>query len=99
MLEGGNGANKGKITTDIIEIHGGSDFAEYFDVNDDDRNEIIPGLVVCIDENNDGKLKLSQQKYDRKVIGVISGANGVDAGMVMGQKGSIAFGDHAVALI
>jgi hypothetical protein len=98
ILEGNSGGNKGKITTDIIEIKGGSDFAEYFDVNEE--NELIlPGMVVCIDEQNEGELTLSQHKYDRKVIGVISGANGIDAGMVMGQKGTMAFGDFPVSLI
>lgn len=98
LFDGGLANGKGKITTDIIEIKGGSDFAEYFEINEN-TEKIKPGLVVCIDQNNSGELKLSQQKYDRKVIGVISGANGVDAGMVMGQKGTVAFGDHAVALI
>jgi len=88
----------GKITTDIIEIKGGSDFAEYFEVNDK-KDLILPGMVVCIDEENEGELVLSQNKYDRKVIGVISGANGIDAGMVMGQNGTVAFGDYPVSLI
>jgi hypothetical protein len=91
-------SGKGKITTDIIEIKGGSDFAEYFEVNDK-KELILPGMVVCIDEMNEGELVLSQIKYDRKVIGVISGANGIDAGMVMGQNGTVAFGDYPVSLI
>lgn len=94
----GSDSGKGKITTDIIEIKGGSDFAEYFEVNDK-KELILPGMVVCIDEENEGELVLSQYKYDRKVIGVISGAKGIDAGMVMGQHGTMAFGDYPVSLI
>ena len=35
---------------------------------------------------------------DGGALGVISGAGGVNPGMLMGQKGSIADGDHPVAL-
>jgi hypothetical protein len=55
-------------------------------------------MVVCIDPDRPGKLVVSHRPYDRTVAGVISGAGGVVAGMRMGQKGSVADGDHPVAL-
>ncbi len=42
-----------------------------------------PGMVVVIDPANPGRLKLASTPYDRKVAGVISGANGLKPGMVM----------------
>jgi hypothetical protein len=38
------------------------------------------------------------EAYDKKVAGIISGANGVKPGLMMGQDNSIASGDHPVAL-
>ena len=42
-----------------------------------------PGSVVVIDPSSPGELKLSTSAYDRKVAGVISGANGLNPGMIM----------------
>lgn len=44
---------------------------------------ILPGMVVVIDPDRPGQLTLAMTAYDRKVAGVISGANGVQPGMVM----------------
>ena len=41
---------------------------------------------------------VSQEPYDRKVAGVISGAGGVSPGMLMGQSGTVASGSQPVAL-
>jgi hypothetical protein len=43
--------------------------------------------VVVIDEANPGHLKLSDQPYDARVAGVISGANGIHPGIQMQQQG------------
>jgi hypothetical protein len=40
----------------------------------------------------------SRQAYDRRVAGIISGAGGIQTGMLMGQEGSKADGAHPVAL-
>ena len=53
---------------------------------------------MAIDPNNPGELMLTDVDYDRRVAGVISGAGGVRPGMLMGQEGSVADGDHPVAL-
>ena len=86
-----------RITTDELEIMGGSDLAEHFDVEDDVLLE--PGTVVSIDPDHPGKLILATNPYDQKVAGIISGAKGIESGLVMGQKGSIADGAHPVALV
>ncbi|MCO6437601.1 MAG: hypothetical protein J5J06_10975 [Phycisphaerae bacterium] len=86
---------EGAIQTDLLEITGGADLAEPFDVVGD---EAAPGSVVVIDADRPGKLKLSNKAYDRTVAGVISGAGGVRPGMVMAQSGTIADGSHHIAL-
>ncbi len=96
--------NDGTTSVEILQILGGSDLAEPFDVADGkptDGGENLtaePGMVVVIDPARPGGLRLAASAYDTKVAGVISGAGGVNTGMVMGQKGSIADGDHPVAL-
>jgi hypothetical protein len=55
-------------------------------------------MVACIDTENPGKLLVSSKAYDRTVAGIISGAGGVQPGMLMGQSGSKADGDYPVAL-
>jgi len=88
----------GTTRTNVLKITGGSDFAESFDVAGTSGIEPAPGMVVCIDPANPSKLVLSSRAYDRTVAGVISGANGIRSGMVMGQEGSEANGAFPVAL-
>jgi hypothetical protein len=83
----------GRITTQELEITGGSDLSEQFDI---DAAE--PGAVVCIDAVNPGKLVVSSKAYDRTVAGIVSGAGGIKPGMMMGQDGTVADGEHPVAL-
>lgn len=86
-----------RVITDELQIKGGSDFAENFDVVDT-YLEPAPGMAVSIDEDNPGKLSISRESYDKKVAGIISGANGVETGLFMGQEGSIADGEYPIAL-
>jgi hypothetical protein len=90
-------SGKSRITVDEVLIKGGADFAENFDILEEDILP-SPGMVVSIDANSTGKLTITSEKYDRKVAGIISGANGVESGLMMGQTGSIADGDYPVAL-
>jgi len=55
-------------------------------------------MVVCIDPERIGQLRLSGKAYDHTVAGVISGANGIKAGLTMKQEGTLADGNHPVAL-
>ena len=87
----------GTTVTNVLQIEGGSDLSEQFDVQAS-QAEPQPGMVVCIDPDNPGKLVVSTKAYDRKVAGVISGAGGVLPGMTMGQHATVADGAHPVAL-
>jgi hypothetical protein len=87
-----------------LQINGGADFAENFDVHAANHtdgaaaSDIQPGRVVAIDPANPGKLSLSRRAYDRRVAGIISGAGGVQPGMTMGQENTLADGKYPVAL-
>ncbi len=93
----------GLVYVDALKITGGADFAENFDVEEPPASseasaKIEAGKVLVIDPTRHGKLALSTQAYDRRVAGVISGAGGVKPGMMMGQTGTLADGQHPVAL-
>ena len=90
-------SNQGRISTDVLEITGGSDLSENFDVSANGAH-LRPGTVVSIDPTHPGKLAVSRHGYDRTVAGVVSGAGGVRTGMLMGQKGSEADGRLPIAL-
>lgn len=96
-LDGNDADGYGRITTQVLEITGGADLSELFEVSET-HGGIDPGSVVCIDPLNPGQLRLSDSAGDPTVAGIISGAGGVRTGMLMGQAGSIAGGQHAVAL-
>jgi hypothetical protein len=82
----------------VLTINGGSDLAEPFDVAASDEMEPEPGMVVSIDPDHPGHLRVADHAYDRTVAGIVSGAGGVKTGMVMSQRGSEADGSHPVAL-
>jgi hypothetical protein len=101
-LEAQNGAEArvsvaGTVSARVIEITGGSDLSEKFDISGG-ATELEPGTLVCIDPENPGRLMPSTSAYERTVAGVISGAGGVLPGMLMGQRGTVADGKHPVAL-
>ena len=86
-----------RLITDDLEINGGSDLAELFNITNH-LSEIKPGYLVSIDPEQAGNLKISNEAYDNKLAGVISGANGIKPGIIMGQKGTLAHGDHNITL-
>jgi hypothetical protein len=86
----------GITRTKVLEITGGADLAEPFDIVSE--STIQPGMVVAIDIAHAGQLKIAENAYDKTVAGIISGAGGIQPGMVMGQDGTIANGHHPVAL-
>ena len=94
----------GLVSVNALQITGGADFSENFDINAVETSselapgKVKPGMVVSIDPTNSGKLRLSTRSYDRRVAGIISGAGGVKPGMVMSQEGTLADGKHPVAL-
>ncbi len=88
----------GTTRTKVLEITGGSDLAEWFNVAAYPGLKPEPGMLVSIDPDKPGQLSLSTEAYDKKIAGIISGANGIQKGMTMGQKGSIADGQFPIAL-
>ena len=77
----------------MIELGKGLDYAEGFDVSTD-NTEIEPGTVLVIDPANPGELAVSARSYDRKVAGIVAGANGLGSGVRLGGSEF----DHDVAL-
>lgn len=67
----------------VLEITGGGDLGESFEI--EDEAQVEPGTVMVIDEQHPGKLKVSDRAYDRKVAGVVSGAGNVSAGLVLAK--------------
>ena len=70
----------GMARVEAIQITG-ADVAEKFPMSE----EVKPGMVVTIDTKNQGQLCLSRGAYNRCVAGVVSGANGLPAGAVLGN--------------
>lgn len=68
------------VTGDVFLT--GADCAEEFDIVD--AAEIEPGTVVVFDQ--DGALHQSQQAYDKRVAGVISGAGDYRPGLILGGQ-------------
>jgi hypothetical protein len=85
----------GELTTTVLTVRGGADVAEPFEMTKPEEME--PGTVVVIDEENSGQLKKSTASYDKCVAGIISGAGGVKPGLRLHQEG-VMEGDHHVAL-
>jgi hypothetical protein len=96
----------GSTRTRTIQLTGGSDLAEPFDVAPVAQRPgrpataPEPGMVVVIDPDRPGKLIIADRPYDRRVAGVISGAGGLNPGVVLADEGSdMADGEHPVALV
>lgn len=71
----------GTASVGILQIRGGADLAEKFETSGD----VAPGMVVMIDENNPGGMTIASGRYNKRVAGVISGANELNAGMILGH--------------
>src|SRR5262249_62384903 len=71
------GRSADKVKMSVVQITGGSDLAESFEMDD----AITPGLVVAIDSTNAGRLTLARGAYNRRAAGVVSGANNLAAGV------------------
>jgi hypothetical protein len=78
----------GRTATHVLDILGGSDFAEPFNIAEAaDGSRADEGMVVTIDPERPGELRVADEPYDSRVAGVISGANGVAPGLVMRAAG------------
>jgi hypothetical protein len=72
----------GTARVNVLEIMG-ADLAEKFPVSNSDA--LTPGTVVMIDAKHAGKLCLAEGAYNKRVAGVVSGANGLSAGTILGH--------------
>ena len=81
----------GTTRTSILTITGGADLAEPFAMKED---ELEKGSVVVIDDEHPGRLKRSTSAYDRRVAGIISGANGINPGISLTQEGVLEGGQN-----
>jgi len=94
----------GVVTTQVLQITGGVDLSERFDVSSGQvaagsaPEQIRPGNVVSIDPKQPGRLELSKRAYDIRVAGIISGAGGVSPGVLLNQAGLVGEGAQPVAL-
>lgn len=70
----------GTVAVKVLEITG-ADFAEKFPTTD----EAQPGMVVEIDPDNPGHLRLARGAYNKRVAGIVAGANGLSKGIVLGN--------------
>ena len=70
----------GKLSAKVVEITG-ADLAEKFPVSEESK----PGTVVEIDPDNPGELRVARGAYNRRVAGVVSGANNLPTGAVLGN--------------
>jgi hypothetical protein len=86
--------NSGRVVTTALQITGGGDLVEGFETSEE---LCEPGTVVSIDPANPGQLTASTEAYDRKVAGIVSGANGVNHGIRMGQD-DVLDGDTLLAM-
>ena len=77
-------------TVRTLTILGGADFAEPFEVQE---GKVEEGSVVVIDAQTPGRLRLSREAYDKRVAGVVSGANGVRPGITLKQEGVLEHGE------
>lgn len=88
----------GKVLTKVLEITGGADLSENFEVHTGDNIFPSAGMVLSIDPQRPGKLEVCNKAYDHRVAGIISGARNVNPGMIMSKSDSISDGEYPIAL-
>jgi len=82
---------QGTTRTCVLTVTGGCDLAEPFPMK---GNNLPKGSVVVIDDEHPGRLMRSESGYDRRVAGIISGANGIKPGISLHQEGAIEGGEN-----
>ena len=78
--------DEGETQVDVLRIMGGADIVEGFEAG---ATDLAPGTVMVADRARAGRITTSDTAYDRAVIGVVSGASGVRAGLYLGQDGRL----------
>jgi len=64
-----------------LQILGGADLAERFEASE----KAEPGTVMAIDPRSPGSMRISDEAYCRRVAGVVSGAQSLASGVVLGD--------------
>ncbi len=82
------GAN---VSVCTLTIRGGCDLAEPFLIKE---ATIEKGAVVVIDREHPGRLQRSTHAYDKRVAGIVSGANGISPGIALKQEGALDQGEN-----
>ena len=72
----------GSHTVEVDILLKGGDCAEHFDVSS--LAEAEPGTVMVV--NDDGRLEPSERAYDKRVVGVVSGAGDLKPGIVLDKR-------------
>jgi hypothetical protein len=70
----------GTARVSVLEITG-ADIAEKFPTTE----TLEPGTVVEIDPDNPGHLRKARGAYNKRVAGVVAGANGLSNGIILGN--------------
>ena len=70
----------GTARVKVLEITG-ADLAEKFPTSE----ALEPGTVVEIDPDNPGQLRKARGAYNKRVAGVVAGANGLSKGIILGN--------------
>lgn len=84
----------GRTQVRCLEILGGCDINERFNSTE----ELEPGTVVIANPVRPGEVCMTDEAYDQRVVGAISGANGIKPGITLTQEGTSLDGTHPVAL-
>jgi hypothetical protein len=74
---------EGTASVGILTIRGGADLAEAFELSEP-TSEVVPGMLVMIDPDHPGKITLAKGAYNPLVAGIVSGANELKPGMILG---------------
>jgi len=82
---------QGNMSCGTLTIRGGADLAEPFQMGEE---KIEKGSVVVIDQAHPGGLKRSTRAYDKRVAGIVSGANGINPGIALHQDGALDGGQN-----
>lgn len=75
-------AVEGTARVNVLQI-AGADLAEKFPTSE--PGTIEPGTVLEIDPDNAGQLRIARGPYNRRVAGVVSGANDFLSGAILGN--------------
>ena len=84
---------RGKVTTPRLEVTGGADIAEMFK----SKAVLEPGTVASADPEHEGQVHAASTPYDEAVIGIVSGAGGIQPAQTLRQPGTLADGNIPVS--